>query len=102
MPRAWSGAKTNISSISTPVNAESNQSVRSSRKRRRSLMGSRIIISLWPNFLLGDLVTTNAQANSVGLVDLDQRGVFDVGRDRGAAANRLVQMSACDRFCPSC
>jgi hypothetical protein len=37
-------------------------------------MGSRIIISLLPNFLLRDLVNTNAQTNSVGFVDLNQRG----------------------------
>ena len=41
---AWSGAKTKINSISTPVSTVSSQSIRSSRKRRRSLMGSRIIV----------------------------------------------------------
>ena len=43
---AWSGAKTNIKSISTPVSAVSSQSIRSLRKCRNLLMGSRIHRSL--------------------------------------------------------
>src|ERR1700733_15519827 len=45
MPTAWSGAKTNIISISTPVSAESSQSLRSLRRWRKSLTGSNIIVS---------------------------------------------------------
>ena len=44
MPIAWSGAKTKINSVSTPASTVSSQSIRSSRKRRKSLMGSRIIV----------------------------------------------------------
>ena len=44
MPIAWSGAKTNINSNSTPVSTVSSQSLRSLRKWRKSLMGSRIIV----------------------------------------------------------
>jgi hypothetical protein len=36
---------TNINNISTPVSTVSSQSLRSRRKRRRSLIGSRIILS---------------------------------------------------------
>ena len=43
---AWSGAKTNIRSISTPVSTVSNQSLRSLRKWRNPLMGYKVIVRL--------------------------------------------------------
>ena len=44
IPIAWSGAQTNINSVSTPVSTVSSQSLRSLRKWRKSLMGSKAIV----------------------------------------------------------
>src|SRR6476620_6297213 len=92
MPTAWSGAKTNINSISTPVSTVSNQSLRSSRRRRKSLLGSRIIVACSNDALLVVYSRRRARLFGTNAAAAKSSEQFPRQHGKGAGAVRPVAL----------